>query len=43
MSKCKNCGAQVGCGCNLIEGLCAYCYDKLKKATSKFKKCFLPD
>ena len=25
MAKCKKCGANVGCGCNLTNGLCAYC------------------
>lgn len=25
MSKCNKCGSNVGCGCNLINGLCASC------------------
>lgn len=24
-SKCNKCGSNVGCGCNLINGLCASC------------------
>lgn len=26
MATCKNCGRNVGCGCNLTNGLCAQCY-----------------
>lgn len=22
---CQSCGANVGCGCNLTNGMCAYC------------------
>lgn len=36
MASCNNCGANVGCGCNLINGLCAYCHGALKQ----FKKWF---
>ena len=25
MASCKQCGTNVGCGCQLINGLCAYC------------------
>ena len=25
---CAGCGAEVGCGCQLREGLCPTCYDK---------------
>ena len=25
MANCTNCGANVGCGCNLVNGLCSYC------------------
>jgi hypothetical protein len=25
VAKCKRCGTTVGCGCNLINGLCATC------------------
>ena len=31
MAQCKVCGAKVGCGCQLIDGMCAYCADKAKK------------
>lgn len=31
MATCKSCGANVGCGCQLVDGLCAYCRGKLKK------------
>lgn len=26
MASCSKCGKGVGCGCNLIEGLCPSCY-----------------
>ena len=25
MASCKQCGTNVGCGCQLVNGLCAYC------------------
>lgn len=25
MAQCANCGAKVGCGCQLTNGLCAHC------------------
>ena len=25
MAKCRKCGANVGCGCQLINGLCGLC------------------
>lgn len=31
MAKCKNCGANVGCGCQLINGLCAACNGAIKQ------------
>lgn len=34
MATCKNCGAQVGCGCQLKNGLCAYCQGKLLTAVN---------
>lgn len=34
MSTCKNCGAQVGCGCQLKNGLCTYCQGKLSTAVN---------
>ena len=35
MSSCKNCGAKVGCGCQLVNGLCAYCNGQLQKDKQK--------
>lgn len=32
MAKCSSCGASVGCGCNLKNGLCAFCANKKKEA-----------
>ena len=26
MASCKNCGTNVGCGCQLINGLCGACH-----------------
>jgi hypothetical protein len=37
MAQCKSCGAKVGCGCQLINGLCSYCNGKLKQGVNKFK------
>ena len=31
MAQCANCGAKVGCGCQLKAGLCAHCHGKLNK------------
>lgn len=31
MAICKNCGAKVGCGCQLINGLCAACNSAVKQ------------
>jgi len=30
MAKCSSCGASVGCGCNLKNGMCTYCANKKK-------------
>ena len=30
MAKCKKCGANVGCGCNLVNGLCPACAAQTK-------------
>jgi hypothetical protein len=30
MAQCSNCGAKVGCGCQLTNGLCAHCAAKNK-------------
>lgn len=37
MAQCKNCGAKFGCGCQLINGLCAACHDAITKGVKKFK------
>jgi hypothetical protein len=31
MASCRNCGTNVGCGCQLINGLCAACNAAVKK------------
>jgi hypothetical protein len=31
MAQCANCGAKVGCGCQLTNGLCAHCNGNSKK------------
>jgi hypothetical protein len=38
MAQCKNCGAKVGCSCQLTNGLCAYCNKAVQQAvkTSKY-------
>lgn len=30
-AKCRNCQTNVGCGCNLKDGLCSYCQAEMKK------------
>lgn len=37
MAQCKNCGAKFGCGCQLINGLCAACHAALSNGAKKFK------
>lgn len=37
MASCKQCGAKVGCGCQLVNGLCSYCNSIAQKGTKKFK------
>lgn len=32
-ASCKKCGKKVGCGCNLINGLCTDCYVQQQQAT----------
>lgn len=34
MATCKNCGTNVGCGCQLTNGLCSYCLSKLSTAVN---------
>ena len=31
MAQCNSCGANVGCGCQLRDGLCAHCASKVTK------------
>ena len=31
MAQCTECGAKVGCGCQLTNGLCAHCASKVNK------------
>ena len=31
MAQCNSCGAKVGCGCQLTNGLCAVCAGKINK------------
>jgi hypothetical protein len=31
MAQCNSCGAKVGCGCQLTNGLCAHCAAKVQK------------
>jgi hypothetical protein len=37
MAQCKKCGAKFGCGCQLINGLCAACDSAAKKGIQKLK------
>lgn len=37
MAKCSKCGTNVGCGCQLINGLCAYCHGVATKGKQGFK------
>ena len=37
MATCKQCNANVGCGCNLINGLCAACNAAVKQGRKLFK------
>jgi hypothetical protein len=37
MAQCKNCGAKVGCGCQLINGLCATCNAIAQQGIKRFK------
>jgi hypothetical protein len=37
MATCKGCGAKLGCGCQLTNGLCAACYAAAQKGIKKFK------
>ena len=35
MASCSSCNVNVGCGCQLTNGLCAYCYGLTKQAKQK--------
>ena len=37
MANCRECGLKVGCGCQLINGLCSACNYKLKQATQRIR------
>jgi hypothetical protein len=37
MANCRNCGAKVGCGCQLINGLCSACNYAAQQATNFIK------
>ena len=37
MANCRNCGIKVGCGCQLINGLCSACNNAAKQATNFIK------
>lgn len=37
MANCRNCGTKVGCGCQLVNGLCAACNMAIKQATNRIK------
>lgn len=40
MAICRGCGAEVGCGCSLTNGLCAGCINKGIKRLMKLWKAF---
>jgi len=37
MANCRECGIQVGCGCQLINGLCSACNYKSKQVAQRIK------
>ena len=37
MANCANCGTKVGCGCQLINGLCSACNAAVKQASQRIK------
>jgi len=39
MANCRTCGANVGCGCQLRDGLCAACRAAASKALKFFRLC----
>lgn len=40
MATCRNCGANVGCGCQLTNGLCVNCISKGIKRFINYAKLF---
>jgi hypothetical protein len=40
MAQCRKCGAHLGCGCQLKDGLCAMCYGTLHKLINFCKHAF---
>ncbi len=45
MATCRRCGVEVGCGCNLNNGLCANCFAAVAAGASeviqRFKNAYL--
>ena len=37
MAECKKCKARVGCGCQLVNGLCSYCNKAAQKVAKSYK------
>ena len=37
MARCRSCGTQVGCGCQLTNGLCASC---IRNGVKRIKEFF---
>lgn len=37
MANCRNCGMRVGCGCQLINGLCSACHNAVSQAAQRIK------
>jgi hypothetical protein len=37
MANCRGCGLKVGCGCQLINGLCSACNNAAKKAAQRIR------
>jgi hypothetical protein len=35
MASCSSCGTNVGCGCNLTDGMCVTCYGKQSSTTTR--------
>lgn len=40
MAHCKNCGRDVGCECNLIDGLCTTCLAYATRLLHRFANLF---